>query len=815
MGDVGTSPQPYTLGEADNLRLWYDQPARDWNAALPVGNGRLGAMVFGGVAEERLQLNEDTLWSGFPRDGHPTPDLGVLEEIRRLVLGEQRYAETDELARQFQGPFNESYMPLADLSIRFRHGAEEASEYRRALDLSTAMVSVPYRVGGAWFTREVFSSAVDQVIVVRLTCTMPAQISFTARLDSPLRASTAPVGTTALALRGKAPSHVASHHLATDDPIQYQDGEGLGMHFEAHILALAEGGMVGTDSDGLHVEGATAVTLLIAAGTGYRGFGRLPDLSAERIAETIEHTLDAAGRRSFAELRSAHLADYQPLFNRISLSLGHAPIPDQPIDRRLRAENGEHDPRLAALYAQYGRYLLICSSRSGAQPANLQGIWNADPRPIWGSDYTVNINLEMNYCLAETANLTECFEPLGELIRDLSVDGRKTAHGTYGCSGWAMHNGSDIWRGTWTAGDGLPSSTADWSMWPMAGPWLCLHLWEHYAFGGNVEYLRTAAYPAMKGAAEFCLDWLVEDSDGYLVTCPSTSPENSFLDATGQKAAVSAGASMDMQLIWDLFTNCSEAGRILGGEDSFLARLGEARARLRPQRIGRHGQLQEWSLDFEEFEPGHRHLSHLFAIYPGRQITPRHTPDLARAATRSLERRLEHGGGHTGWSRAWIIALWTRLGDGERAHENLLSLLATSTQPNLFNTHPPFQIDGNFGGAAAIFEMLLQSHTGVIDLLPALPSAWPSGSVRGLRARGGCTVDITWDDGRLSAAVIVADHDGSCTVRYGRTALERAEQGATILTSDTPGAVLFLTTVLGEPIILRPIYDSTPVTMHG
>ena len=569
-------------GASGNLWLWYDRPAHDWANALPLGNGRLGAMVFGGVTKERLQLNDDTLWSGFPRDGHPRPDPGVLGEIRRLVMQERSYRVAGELARQFQGPFNESYLPLGDLSISFRQPEDEAVEYRRTLDLSTAVASVRYRAGAAWFFREVFSSAVHQVIVVRLTCSIAERISFTARLDASLRAETVILGTDSLALRGKAPSHVVSHHLESDNPVQYDGIDGLGMRFEARVLALADGGAVSTDDAGLHVDGATAVTLLIAAGTGYRGFDRLPDLSTSQIAEEIDGTIERAAAHSFEELLSAHLAEYQALFERVSLSLGGSHVHDKPTNLRLCAENVRNDPGLSALYAQYGRYLLISSSRPGTQAANLQGIWNAQPRPVWGSDYTANVNLEMNYWLAEVANLAECHEPLCALIRDLSMDGRTCAQRTYGCRGWAMHNGSDIWRGTWTAGAGDPTATADWSMWPMAGPWLCRHLWEHYVFGGNVEYLRTVAYPVMKGAAEFCLDWLIEDADGNLVTCPSTSPENSFLDADGRKAAVSAGSSMDMQLIWDLFTNCIEAGAILDVDASFCAELGRSARAITP-----------------------------------------------------------------------------------------------------------------------------------------------------------------------------------------------------------------------------------------
>jgi alpha-L-fucosidase 2 len=698
----------------------------------------------------------------------------VLGEVRRLVMAERRYVEAGELAMRFQGPFTESFLALGDLSVRFAQ-AGEVTAYRRELDLDTGVARVSYTAGDTRFTREVFCSAVHQVIAVRLVCSTPRGMTGVATLASPLRAAVAAIGTNGVTVRGKAPSHVAPHHLESDKPIVYDEAEGRGMCFELRLLALADGGTLTADTEGVHIEGATGVTLLIAAATGYRGYGHAADRPAEEISAAVESVLTKAKARGYDELRAAHVADYRRLFGRVSLGLGQTAAPDRPTDERLRAGGLAQDAQLAALYVQFARYLLIASSRLGTQPVNLQGIWNDQVRPIWGSDWTVNINTQMNYWPAEVANLAECHEPLCDLIGDLSVDGRHTAIRTYGCRGWAAHNGTDLWRPTRSGGDGF--SNPDWAMWPMGGVWLCRHLWEHYAFGGDVAFLRERAYPVMKGAAEFCLDWLIEDEDGYLVTCPSTSPENSFVAPDGRKAAVTVAATMDMMLIWDLFTNCIAASNVLGSDETFRAELEAARARLLPTKIGRHGQLQEWGIDFDEVEPGHRHLSHLYGLYPGHQVTPRGSPLLAQAARRSLERRIAHGGGQTGWSRAWTINLWARLGEGDQAHDHMLALLTRSTLPNLFNTHPPFQIDGNFGGAAGILEMLVQSHTGVIELLPALPRAWPAGWARGLRARGGFTVDLEWSRGRLAHAALVADGDGPCSVSYAGGALALAGRG--------------------------------------
>ena len=758
---------------ARDLILWYDRPASKWIDALPLGNGRLGAMVFGGgedgaVNQETVALNDDTFWSGKPRDGNNPDAKNHLAAIRRAVMEQQNYHLGDGLCKKMQGRFGESYQPLGNLRMVFAHDTG-ATAYRRQLDLDSACARTEYSVGGVRFVREAFASAPDGVFVLRLTAGKKRALHLRIALDSPLQKSMSASGDHRLLLTGKAAAHIGGNgRPITLAPVGLSDELGEGMYFAVAMRAAVDGGTSSTEGDNLVISGATSVTLCAAAATGFRGPLSAPDTALDAVIGNAWRQLDGVAGKRFEVLRADHVHDYRRLFRRVSLELGEPPAAPLPTDARLADFAVHPDPALLALYFNYGRYLLISSSRPGSQPANLQGIWSDLIRPPWSSNWTANINLQMNYWPAESCNLSECASPLFDLVQTLSVTGAQAAKETYALPGWVAHHNIDLWGAANPVGEGVGDPY--WANWAMSGPWLCAHLYEHYRFTRDREFLRGRAYPLMKGAAAFCLAWLIEDGSGRLTTCPSFSTENDFLAPDGKVAQTSAGCTMDMALIRELFANTVAAARELGVDAEFAAKLERTRARLLPYNIGKYGQLQEWSVDFDESSPGQRHMSHLYPLYPGGELTPRATPEFTRAARASLERRLAHGGAATGWSRAWAIALWARLADGDKAWESLSMLMKHSTSANLFDTLPVddgpiFQIDGNFGATAAMAELLLQSHADSIDLLPALPSAWRQGSVRGLCARGGMTVDLRWMNGRAVEGLIAAAHAGRFVLR--------------------------------------------------
>ncbi|PZE22330.1 glycoside hydrolase family 95 protein [Paenibacillus xerothermodurans] len=719
------------------MKLWYRKPATRWVEALPVGNGRLGAMIYGKAEEELIQLNEDSVWYGGPKDRHNPDAAAYFPKIRQLIMdGEVEEAQyLTRLAFTPSSKFFGPYQPLGDLNLWFGRHGRTTEDYYRELDVETGIVRVEYTAGGVSYKREVFSSAVDQVLAVRITCGTPGGLRFCANLTRrPFDGDIHVLGDSSIAMHGQ----------CGPDGIKYV----------AYLHAQYEGGTAQTIGDFISIENADAVTLWLAAGTTFR--------SSDPLGQCIRQVNNALAK-GYERVKQEHITDHSGAMNRVSLELtdGQRSRSGLSTDERLeQVKAGGEDAGLAALFFQYGRYLLLGSSRPGTLPANLQGIWNDNYKPSWESNYTTNINLQMNYWPAEVGNLAECHEALFDFIDRLRVNGRETARKMYNCRGFVLHHNTNIWADTVLNGLNVRAAT-----WPTAGAWLATHLWEHYRYGGDLAFLAHRAYPVMKEAAEFYLDYMVQDDRGRYVTCPSASPENRYILPNGGMGYLTAGPTMDSQILSFLFDSCIEAGTLLGESGEFMERLREVRSQLPEPQLGDEGQLLEWLEDYEEEDKGHRHISHLFGLHPGESISVAKTPELAKAARTTLTRRLANGGGHTGWSRCWIINFWARLGDGEEAHENILALLRKSTDPNLFDEHPPFQIDGNFGGAAGIAEMLLQSHSGEINLLPALPRAWRSGSFSGLRARGGFEVDLSWSSGALTECRLQAKQDGICRLR--------------------------------------------------
>lgn len=777
-----------------NLKLWYKQPARNWNEALPVGNGRIGAMVFGRVGEELIQLNEETLWSGGPVNNNPNPDaVKYLPEIRK-ALDNEDYKLAEDLTKKVQGLFTESYEPLGDLVIR-QDFKGTPSAYRRELDISNAQSLTTFTVDGVDYSREIFVSAPDQVMVLKIKSSKKGALNFTASTSSPLVAHHVPMGNDQLAMKGQAPAHTDPSYMQTMEiPVVYNDPSRCkGMRFELRVKVKESDGQSSSDSSGLHITNASEVVLLVSAATSFNGFDKCPDKEGKDESMLAGQYLDRALVKSFDTIKSAHIADFQQYFNRVSLVLNGNPANDLPMDERLKNyTDGSKDPALESLYFQFGRYLLISSSRPGGIPANLQGIWNHQVRPPWSSNFTTNINTQMNYWMVETANLSELHAPLFDLIRQMKVTGTETAKNFYKSEGWVVHHNSDIWA-TSNPVSGSPS----WANWPMGGAWLCQHLWEHYQFTGDREFLANEAYPLMKSAAQFCLDWLIEDKNGKLVTSPSTTPENIFIDKTGYKGSVSVATTMDMAIIWDLFTNLIEASERLGTDLEFRNLLIAKRGKLFPMQVGKKGNLQEWYKDFDEAEPEHRHISHLFGLFPGRQISPVSSPKYAQAARRTMELR---GDGGTGWSKGWKINIWARLLDGNHAYNLIREQLKLTgvegtnyakgggTYPNLFDAHPPFQIDGNFGGTSGMTEMLIQSHDGFLNILPAIPDNWTSGEVKGMKARGGFELDIAWANGKISKLSVRSKLGGNCRINVPQTMRAVTKAKLKAATGENPNA---------------------------
>lgn len=778
----------FTAFSQKDLKLWYTKHADVWTEALPVGNGRLGAMVFGRAEDELIQLNESSLWSGGPVKKNINPNAFEYLAKARAALSRGQYDSANLLVKHMQGSYSESFLPLGDILIHQTLPEATIMDYYRDLNIEDAISTTRFTGGTTQYTREVFASAPGQVIVVRIRSGKAKQLDLFISTRSQLRYRTEVAGTNSIRVKGKAPAHADPSYVGYNaNPIIYEDTTGCrGMRFEYQIKALSDDGKITIDTNGIRVKDATELILLVSAATSFNGYDKCPDKDGKDEHALVMAYLAKAEQKKYPILLQEHLADFHNYFNRVSLELNNPANNNQirqPTDKRLENYAAKTDPGLEALYFQYGRYLLISSSRTKEVPANLQGIWNKELRAPWSSNYTSNINVQMNYWPVETTNLSEFHESLLGLIKNLSVTGKETAESYYHAKGWVVHHNTDIWAMSNPVGD-FGKGSPTWANWYMGANWLSRHLWEHYKFTGDKQFLKEA-YPIMKEAALFTLDWLVKDADGHLVTSPATSPENDFYYDSTKKGDVSVATTMDMGIIKDLFTNVIGASTVLETDIAFRELLAEKKKQLLPFQIGSLGQLQEWYKDFKDVDPHHRHTSHLYALHPANEISPFTSPELSNAAKRTLELRGDDG---TGWSLGWKVNMWARLLDGNHAYtlfKNLLRLTKENNTnynkgggayPNLFDAHPPFQIDGNFAGTAGVAEMLLQSQNDEVYLLPALPDAWESGNVKGLVARGGFVTGISWKNHQLTAANIYAKNGGKLVIRTNQKSAVKGMQ---------------------------------------